>query len=838
MSGFYTSVHRFGNSILYRGYNDKGVRVQEKVKFSPTLYLPSKSKNDTKWVTLNDLKVDPIKFTTMHEAKDFIDTYKDVDNFTMYGNTNYVTQFIAEKFPNDIVFNAADIAVATIDIEVSSDDGFPYPEEAKHAVTAITVKNSKSAVYHTWGLNFYDTTKAIGIPDGCFVQYTKCADELELLMKFVTYWEEHYPDVITGWNVRLFDIPYLINRISKVLDESWSKRLSPWNIINYRQINFKGKSLDAYEIYGVHQLDYMDVFKKFGYVYGTQESYALDHIAYAILGERKLSYEEHGSLDALYKNDYQTFIDYNIRDVVLVNNLEIQTGLLNLALTIAYRGGVNYPDTLGTTAIWESIIYRHLNKKKIVVPQSENKERPEYPGGFVKDPIVGRHNWVVSFDLNSLYPMTIVQYNMSPETIVDDCECGMPSDVDLYLKGIQTPKEILDLDYTLAANGVMFTKKKQGFIPNIIENYYAERKTIKKNMIKLKQEYEKNHNDDVKRKMNQLDNNQQAIKILMNSLYGALANKYFKFFDIRIAEGITLSGQLAVRWAEKHMNIAMNKTMSTSGLDYVLYCDTDSIYISFESLVNKFKPVDPVAFLDKVCAQKFESVLENAYDLLFKQQNAFKNTMAMKREVIASAGIWTAKKRYILNVHNSEGVQYAEPKLKIMGIEAVKSSTPKVVRDKFKLAYRIMLDGTEVDLQKFVSEFYTKFKELPPEEVSFPRGVTEIGKWKDKVSVFKKGVPIHVRGSIIYNNRLKALKLHSDEIKNGNKVKFCYLKTPNTIGSNVISFPQFLPKEFGLYDYIDYDTQFDKTFKDPLRLVSNVIGWNLEKINTIDSFFN
>jgi DNA polymerase elongation subunit (family B) len=834
---FYTSVHRMGGSILYRGYTNNGARIHERVKFAPTFFVKAKEGHWTeKWTALDGTKVEPMKFDSINDAKEFFETYKDVDNFKVFGNNNYVAQFINERFPGDIKPDLRHIAVGNIDIEVKSDDGFPFPEHAAYPVTSIAMKNSKSSIYHVWGLKHYDASKCTTVPEGCMVRYVKCNDEAELLMKFLTYWEEHYPDVITGWNVRLFDIPYLVNRIMKILGDEWAKKLSPWNIVNYRQIGVKGKSLDAYEIYGVQQLDYMDLFQKFGYVYGPQESYSLNHICHVILGERKLSYEEYGSLHNLYDQDHQKFIDYNIRDVVLVDKLEQQTGLLALALIIAYKGGVNYPDTLGTTAIWDSIIYRYLSQKNIAIPPAVDKHRPEYPGGYVKDPQVGRHEWVVSFDLNSLYPMTIVQYNMSPETIVEGLY-GMPCDVDFYLKGMQLPDEIKKLNVAVAANGVMFRKDKQGFLPEIIEGYYGERKATKKKMLGVKQKYEETHAEDLKREMNQLDNTQQAIKILLNSLYGALGNKYFRYFDIRIAEGITLSGQLSIRWAEKYVNIAMNKIMNTTAIDYVLYMDTDSLYVNMAPLVKHVKPADPVAFLDKACEQKFEKVLEDAYAILFEQQNAFKNTMAMKREAIADAGIWTAKKRYILNVHNSEGVQYAEPKLKIMGIEAVKSSTPAVVRGKFKEAYRLMLSGSEKDLQKFVADFYEVFKGLEPEEVSFPRGVSEIDKWEDKSTLFKKGVPIHVRGAIVYNHHVRGLKLRDDEIKNGNKVKFCYLKMPNTLGTNVISFPQFLPKEFGIHKYIDYDTQFDKTFKDPLKLVSDAINWELEHRNTLESFF-
>ena len=836
MSQFYTSVHRMGGNILYRGYNNNGTAVQERIKFKPTLYISSK-KPTTEWLALDGTPVEPITLDSMAESKEFMATYKDVDNLGVYGNTNYVAQYIAEKFPGDIKYNLEHIAIGNIDIEVASDDGFPHPREARHEIISIAYKNSKSSIYHVWGLGSYNTDKAEGIPEGCLVRYVKCETEVDMMMKFLTYWENNYPDIITGWNIRFFDVPYMMNRVNRILGETWVKKFSPWGIVNYREVTVNGNGSDTFEIYGVSQLDYMELFKKFGYIYGPQESYSLNHISHVILGERKLSYEEHGTLNGLYNADHQKFIDYNIRDVILVDKLEQQTGLLSLALIIAYKGGVNYNDTLGTTAIWDSIIYRYLNAKKIAIPQSQGLARPDYPGGYVKDPQVGKHNWVVSFDLNSLYPMTIVQYNMSPETIVENSSYGMPNDVDFYLKGIELPDEIKAMNVAVAANGTMFRKDKPGFLPTIIETYYAERKTTKKKMLKVQQEYEKNKSPELKREVNLLDNTQMAIKILLNSLYGALGNQYFRYFDIRIAEGITLSGQLSIRWAEKAMNKTMNKILNTTSVDYVLYMDTDSLYVNMEPLVNHTKPADPIAFLDKACAQKFEKVLEVSYLEMFEQMNAFKNTMAMKREAIADAGIWTAKKRYILNVHNSEGVQYAEPKLKIMGIEAVKSSTPQVVRNKFKQAYKLMLSGTEAELQKFVSDFYEEFKSFDPEQVSFPRGVSDINKWVDHTTMFKKGVPIHVRGAILYNYYTKKYGLREEPLKDGSKVKFCYLKMPNTIQQNVISFPNFLPKELGLHQYIDYNTQFEKTFKEPLKLVSNAINWNLDYVNTIESFF-
>jgi len=837
---FYTSVHRYGNQILYRGYNNTGAPIQERIKFKPTLYVRSTKPTGVK--ALDDTDVEAMHFDSMSEATDFVKMYDDVQNFKVYGNTNYVAQFIASEFPGNIKFNMRHIAVGNIDIEVASDDGFPHPEQAAHPIISIAYKSSKSHVYHVWGLGTYDAAKTeLKLGEGSLIQYRQCKDEIELLTSFITYWESHFPDIITGWNVRLFDIPYMLNRIKKLFGEDHMKRLSPWKIVNYRQIGVKGKSLDTYEIYGISQLDYMDLFQKFGYTYGAQESYALDHIAHVVLGERKLSYTEHGSLHGLYKADHQKFIDYNIRDVDLVDRLDEEMGLIELACIMAYKGGVNYGDTLGTTAIWDSIIYRHLNLKGIIIPQTQHKQRGDYPGGYVKDPQTGMHEWVVSFDLNSLYPNLIVQYNMSPETLLTGDEDFAPHGVDYYLdaKHDPLPPSIRERDVAVAANGSMYRKDKQGCIPEIIIGYYDERKSIKGEALKLKKEYEKNKSPEIKRQMNQLDNSQLAVKILLNSLYGAMGNQYFRYYDLRIAEGVTLSGQLAIRWAEKAMNKALNTILKTDK-DYVIAMDTDSLYVNMSSLVKAVNPKDPIKFLDKACSEKLERSLEKAYDELFTMMNGYTNRMVMAREAIADRGIWTAKKRYILNVHNNEGVQYAEPKLKIMGIEAVKSSTPQVVRDKFKQAYKIMLTGTESDLINFVEGFYSEFKTLDPEDVSFPRGVSEIKKWIDKNTIYGKGTPIHVRGAILFNHTIKAKGLEKkyEPIQNGNKVKFCYLKMPNPISENVISFPNFMPRELGLHDYVDYETQFDKTFKEPLKIVSDAINWKVEHVSTLEDFFS
>ena len=828
---FYTSVARYGNSILYRGYNDSGRRVQKKVKFKPTLYIPSNK--ELGWKSIDGRDVAPMIFDSMRDAKEFSDKYKDVSDFKVYGTQNYIHQYITESFPDELVFKRSFINVCSIDIEVESDDGFPYPEDALKPINAICVKNNVDNIYHVWGLGKYSVAESVH-GNKIKIDYTECASERELLTNYLNWWsrEENCPDVVTGWNSRLFDIPYIVNRIGRVFGEDTAKQLSPWGLVQYKQIAIKGKQMDTYDISGVQQMDYLDLFQKFGYSYGAQESYKLDHIAHVVLGERKVDYSEFGSLYTLYKEDHQKFIDYNIKDVELIDRFEEKMGLITLAMTIAYKGGVNYSDTMGTTAIWDSIVFRELKRRKVVPPPMEPKQTRSFAGGYVKPPQIGLHDWVVSFDLNSLYPNLIVQYNMSPETLQPEV---LEAGVDYYLE--KTNK--VNSKHSVAANGSTYTNEQQGVLPGIIVSYYNERKEVKNEMLAAKQAYEKEPSIKLEREINQLENRQMAIKILLNSLYGAIGNAYFRYFDLRVAEGITLTGQLAIRWAEKAVNAEMNKILGTEDADYVIAIDTDSVYVNFGKLVDKFDPVDPVAFLDKICSEHFEPVFERSYAGMAQMMNAYDNRMVMAREAIADIGIWQAKKRYILNVHNNEGVQYAEPKLKIMGIEAIKSSTPAEVRKALKDIFKVIVTGSESATQKAIADFKDYFLTLPPEDVSFPRGVNDITKWKSNSTVYTKGCPIHVRGSLLYNKcvKEKGLEKKYELIKNGEKIKFCYLKTPNTLKENVISFPMYFPPELQLTQYIDYNKQFEKTFLDPIIPILECIGWTHEEVNTLESFF-
>lgn len=839
---FYTTIARYGNNILYRGYED-GRRVKKKIPFKPTLYVKS-STGKTLFKTLDGIAVEPKKFESMSAARKYVEEFEGVQNFTVYGNTNYISQFVAQEFPGEIKFDRSKIRIHNLDIEVASDQGFPEPDQAMHPVISITIKDNVLDAYYVWALGEYDVSKSI--MKNTQVRYTKCVDEYHLLKQFVQFWfEEHTcPDAVTGWNIRTFDIPYLVNRINRILGEDYVKKLSPWGMVEEKMVSMRKRMVQIYDIMGIAQVDYMDIFQKFGYSFGPQESYRLDHIAYVVLGERKLDYD--GSLHTLYMSDHQKFIDYNIRDVDLVDRMEDKIAMITLTMTMAYKAGVNYSDTMGTVGIWDSFIHRYLLARGIVVPPNKESYKTDYEGGYVKDPQCGVHDWVCSFDVNSLYPNIIVQWNMSPETILrGKVEPSMT--VDKILAGYVSENGKKN-NMSMAATGQYFDNSKQGFMPKIIEELYDERTIIKKKMIESKKELEKCDKNNkaevyrIERDIAHYENQQLAIKILLNSLYGALGNKYFRYFTMEIAEGITITGQAIIKWAEKYVNAFLNKTLKTNK-DYVIAIDTDSVYAGMGDLVNsvianaeKNKKVD---FLDKACAHIEKEVLDVAFKELKENCNAFKQRISMKREGIADRGIWTAKKRYILNVWDNEGVRYSKPKLKIMGIEAIKSSTPAPCREAFEELFNILISGTEEETQKFIADFRNRFIALSAEDKAFPRGVSSVKDYMDSKTIYKKGTPINSRAAILYNHMLKECKVEKryESIKDGEKIKYIYLNPRNPLNEDVIAFVEILPPEFGLHKYIDNDTQFEKAFLDPAKIILDSIGWKSEDEASLEDFF-
>jgi DNA polymerase elongation subunit (family B) len=560
------------------------------------------------------------------------------------------------------------------------------------------------------------------------------------------------------------------------------------------------------------------------------------------LGQKKLDHSEFETFKDFYTKDWQKFIDYNIRDVELVDQLEDKMKLIELCFTMAYDAKINFNDVFFQVRTWDAIIYNYLKKRNIVIPPKDRSEKSDkFAGAYVKEPKPGKYDWVVSFDLNSLYPHLIMQYNISPETLLD--ERHPSATVDKILQR-QVALEKYS-DYAVCPNGAMYRKDVRGFLPELMEKMYNDRVIFKKKMLEAKQQYEKTKTKELEREISRCNNIQMAKKISLNSAYGAIGNQYFRYYKLANAEAITMSGQVSIRWIERKMNSYLNKILKTNDVDYVIASDTDSIYLNMGPFVEtvykgREKTTEEiVGFLDKVCEVEFEKYIESSYQELADYVNAYDQKMQMKRENIADRGIWTAKKRYILNVWDSEGVRYDEPKLKIMGLEAVKSSTPAPCRQKIKDALKIVMTKTEDEMISFIDNFRKAFNELPPEEISFPRSINDVDKHKSSSTLYSKGTPIHARGAILYNHLIKEKKLDKKyaKIQNGEKIKFCYLKLPNPIRENVISYIQEFPKEFGLDKYIDYDLQFSKAFLEPMKVILDAINWRVEKTVNLESFF-
>jgi len=825
MMKFYTSVYQRFDKIYVRGYED-GQRVEFVEKYKPYLFLPKK---DGFYRTLEGKQVDKMQFDSISDARDFCEKYKDVSNFDYYGFNNYQYVFMYDYYNGEIQYDPSLVSVVTIDIECAADEGFPDIQKADKEITAITLrKNGKNIVF---GCGEY-------VAHNEETKYIRCKDEYELLDKFIKVWNHPTwkPDVVTGWNIEFFDIPYTVNRIKNVLGEDQAKKLSPWGILDEKDVEFKGKKNQTFSPAGIAVLDYYQLYRKFSF--GNQESYKLDYISQVELGEQKVDYSEYGSLLELYKSNFQKFIEYNIHDCVLVDRLDEKLKFIEQVMALAYDGKVNYHDTMTTVRPWDVIIHNYLLDRRIVIPQFEaSREEFELVGGYVKEPKIGLSKWVVSFDLNSLYPHLIMQYNISPETFVKRWD-EMPS-VDNILNGVNYEFHLRNHDYAYAANGCMYRKDKQGFLPALMEKMYDDRVEYKKKMIEAKKRYEQTHAREDEMMIARYHNMQMAKKIQLNSAYGALGNRYFRWFSFNNAEAITMSGQLSIRFIEKKMNEFMNKMCKTKNIDFVIASDTDSIYVTFDRLIpNGSNELEAVKLIDKFCETKIQHYLDKCYDELAGMMNARQQKMQMKRETIANKGIWRGKKMYILNAWNVEGVQYDKPKLKIQGIEAVRSSTPHACRVKIKEALSLIMNHNEADLQKFVSDFRDEFMELPFEQVAFPRGVKGMGKYSSKKEIYIKGTPIQVKGALLFNSLLKSNDIRTiPPIQDGDKIKFAYLKLPNPIGDTVIATPDELPKEFKLDKYIDRELQFSKSFVEPLRSITEVINWEVEQRATLEDFF-
>lgn len=1192
----YTNVKQYGNNILYRGIHN-GTPIQKKVPYKPSLFVPTNEHSSYKTLYGENLK--KIDFKDIKSAKDFVKQHEDIENFKIYGNTKYEYCLISDLYKKNVKWDINNIRIAIFDIEVNSDPetgGFASPQDPTQPIISIALKFLNESKFYLFGCEEFDA------PDD--VIYIKCKDEWTLLKKFIEIWSIKYPDIYSGWLSEGFDIIYLINRCNKILGESETRKLSPWGIIfdkKTRKFNPKFNRYEeevSYSIIGISSLDYIDLYKKYQPGGMSKESYKLDYICSEEINEHKTEFE--GSLHNLYTSDKQKFYEYNVQDVRLVENLDNKCKLFELALTLAYYTKTNYEDIYHQTRLGDALCFNSLREQNIQIPTINKNEFTEFKGAFVKPPITGLYKWIATIDAASLYPSSIVTFNISPETLVDSKDYTQSMrgilqnniSVETILKGEIDLSSLKKDNVCLTPNGQFFRRDKKGFIPAIVEKLFNERKLHKKKMLTYQNQFETEIDEHKKKELLGLISKynalQNSLKLVANSIYGSLGNAFFRWYDVRLAEAITLCGQTTNRWVIENVNnylnslLGLNKdyvlssdsithytpiyisyikgnnrlidiitidelaekygnnnwiidargkefceleniyswsdsgwikihrvirhkllphkkiirilthtgcvdvtddhslllpnkekispknafvgmellhnnvpvfdviynsiskeeaqilgfffgdgscgeylckcgkkstwainnssfelltkykllcekaypefnwvimdTIKSSGvyklsprvktrkgrriIDFVKECrqkmyskkakviplnilhssddikkafweglydadgdkrskylridqkhqlsashifllasslghfvrinsridkqkvfslgmvnsfdkhpnlikksfeldysgyvydlttennhfaagvgklivhNTDSLIITLQDIIEKYIPTNIsdekiIKMVKKIADQKIQPEVDNFCKRLFDYCNVATPSISYKLEKICSSGVFVAKKRYALNVYSNEGVIYAKPKVKVTGLEIVKSSTPAVVKQALRECVNIILNENETQLQNFVNNFKNLFLKFSCEEIAFPRSANGISKYSDENQLYKKGTPINVRGSLLYNKLIKEKGLDSvyEYIKDGDKIKYCYLKLPNPLKENIISFPEKLPKEFAFGEFIDYNTMFEKSFMKPLRSISDVIGWELEQRNTIDRFF-
>jgi DNA polymerase elongation subunit (family B) len=785
-----------------------------------------------------------MKFASISKARDFLKTFAPAANFDVYGQQNWVNAFIHEEFPDEIEYDDSLIKTGFLDIETDSKGGHSPEGQATKEITAIGLVVGEKT--YLWGMKDFEAPKG--------TTFFWFENEYEMLRHFVKAWEKLALDAVSGWNTTAFDLPYLVRRITNVLGWEWAKRLSPWKIIKPRMIkSYRGKEIEIFDIYGIIDLDYLLAFKKFRPPSLNPDDNKLDTVAHVVLGEKKVDYKAYGSLAGLYEQNPQLFFEYNIKDANLVQRMEKKLNILRLIYNMAYSAKINMSECFMPTKLWDSIIYGYLKDRDIIVPITkieEEGDEGQFMGALVKEPEPKRHKWVMGFDITSLYPSIYLQANIGPDTIRETLDVSL----DALLMGQSHGYEqyLKDNNLSMSASGVTFTRNFTSFMVEIVQSFFDDRQKYKKLMNAAKDDLQHAKAAKDKALIAKLESDvlkydvfQQNKKISINALYGASGNKGFRFYDLRIAESITKFGQMIIKAAERAINGYMNK-ITGFDLDWVIASDTDSCIVNFDPFIQKLGLTDTdkiVDFLIKFAEEKIQKV---ALDAAFKEvgvmMNSYQDKLFMKQEKICDTMVIQAKKRYLYHVLANEKIKYDKPSIEITGLEGVKTTTPEFCRNKLKEYYAIVLKEDEATMRKFVQKVREEFYTLPFEEIAAPKGCKGLDKYGDRNFIYNRtkgvAVPMHVRGALLYNHHLaKHGLMEAEPIFEGEKIKYCYLKLPNPIGENVICAPRSLPPEFGLDEYIDYDTQFEKTFLGPVQTMNKVIGWRDEEITTLEGLW-
>lgn len=842
--GIYTSVMRDGNDILLMGYSHDKEPIKKRVKFEPELFLP---KDDGTYTSLLQKKFAPKKFDSIGSVREYVDQYKEL--YSIHGISDMSRQYVCRNFRGKLSHSIYPIQVWWFDIETKVSKGFPKPETAAEQISLITLFNRTSKKIYTWSLHAIDDpTVNSGLSEEEIekekewinahnVDFRSFSNEESMLLDFLKFVHANRLDILSGWNSDAFDIPYLFNRLVNVLGESMAAKLSPWKIIEERTVHItETKSFKTYDIGGINHLDLMELYKKFNP--GSKESFSLDFISNYELGEKKVELPGEDFKDS-YSRFWATFVRYNIQDVLLLEKLDRKKQMIELCLAVAYMAKCSYSDVFSAMRTWECFITNSFYEKNMVEPWSKTRQESiSLPGAYVHDPKAGRYRWVVSVDATALYPSIMMQNNLSPETIISVLANVSPETIiDGNLPDLQ-PGTIL------SANGLITTSEFTGFIPELTRFVFDGRKEAKDQMLDLKKklsDMSPSEKSAAELEIAALNTRQSVLKVLGNSLYGVCALKHFRYYNFSIASAITLSGQLYLKKTMKLINDALNKIAGTVDVEYAFYGDTDSIFFTADAIVQKFwsdkddKTI--VGNLEKFVMKVLQPEINSKLVVLTEQMGAPETLLNFKLEGISKDAIWLAKKRYIAALMYNEGVWYDPIDYKIMGMEIVRSSTPKFIKKKLKEAVEIIVSGKEEDLHTFVENFKVEFMKQGYDTISFPRGCNGIETYRDATNIFKPKTPQHVRGALIFNSLIKKYGLDAavPEIGDGDRIKFILLRKPNTAFSDVIAYNgSKIPEQFDLEKFIDWNLMFDKVFIGPLEGVLEAVNWTTEEQNTLD----
>ena len=830
----------FDQSIFLRTWSAEGTRIDTEIPFQPFIYLEKEGSTDATSIFKTNLYKK--QFRNSMERRKYVDAS---GNKRIFHNLGPEQQFLIDMFKGSNggpEFSQFPLKIFLLDIETESLSGeFPVPEFAKDPINLFTIYDTLTKVTHTWGLREPYTS----VDPTCV--YYRCKDERDLILRVVEFWKSDYPDIASGWNTEGFDFPYIINRSRKLFGDDFINQLSPVGQVRSRKIfadNSFGKEVDKWSISGVSLLDYMKLYKTFSP--GERESFSLNYISEFELGEGKIAYNA-TSLAELSQTDWKTFVDYNIQDVHLLVKLEEKLKFLEIARMLSYKGCTNFESALGKVAIVTGAVTIQAAKQGYVIPTfSDKQDRESYEGGYVRDPDKGIQKSIVSFDVNSLYPNTIISLNISPETklgkIVEgdiDGDDTKPITIRLingkhHTLSVEKYKKFLHTEQiALSKAGVMYSQKIKGVIPNLIDEIYNERVTAKKELTKLKQLRLKN-NREHELKLTYFDTLQYTLKILLNSIYGTFANKHSSLMDIDHAMSITVTGQNVSRAGGDIIDEFVKRKY---GIEHSItkYGDTDSLYISIDPILQKNEI--PLVINDEINPEVHKivneidqyvnvKILEWAKESLFSVDPRY----VFKREVISDVGVFLQKKRYILHVLDEEGIP--TNKFKYTGVELVRSTTPKKVKAFIEdITKKALLTQDRSATNEVYRNSYQRFIELDPNEVAARTSINNLDKYAEGASLykFKNATPSHVKGAIAYNILIKECKVDDkyELIQTGQKVKKLYC-AKNKYGLDAITYVSKLPEEFGIS--IDWDKMFAKLVSQPMERLYDAIGWSLPEI--------